>query len=129
MPIRPIESPLAVPPPLTPPPKEESPERTVQEADNSAQEKRDQAVMQGNLMDSGGDSPVSETSSVIRHESDPNDEQSDDRERVESPEREAEKPIVEDRQKSENISQTLKLEVESQIRLIKQTIQHTVPLI
>ena len=125
MPIRPIESPLTAPPPLTNPPKEESPERTVQEGVSSERE----AVIPGNMMESGGDSPASETSSVIRHESDINDEQSEETERVESPERETERPILEDRQKSENSSQTLRLEVESQIRFIKQTIQQTVPFI
>lgn len=129
MPIRPIESPLTVPPPLTAPPKEESPERTVQEADNSVQEKRDQTGITGNMMDSAGDSPDSETSSVIRHESDLNDEQSEERERTESPEREAERPISENRQKGEISSESLKSEVESQIRMIKQTIQQTVPFI
>lgn len=92
--------------------KEESPERTVEEADCSGRERGE--------LESGGNSSASETSSVIRIVSDPNEVPSDGQGSQESPET----LIFADRQ---GTSQTLKLEVESQIRLIKETIQQTVP--
>lgn len=108
-PIRPIESPLpAALSAIDQGKKEESPERTVEEG-NCSGERREAA-----------DSSVSDTSSVIRIVSDPNEEPGEEQE---SREMQAEGLGSADRQDSR---QALKLEVESQIRLIKQTIQQTV---